>query len=95
MSSKYRIPASSVPNPWRSVITPQRDSQGLYYTIDQLADPFGPLPLSRGHVFAASYYKDSGNKAFENYQEFYNSKEYFQSTIPELKYANSNFLALK
>lgn len=95
MALKYRISASKVPEPWRSAITPQRDSQGLYYTVDQLADTYGPLPLSREHLFAASYYKDSGSTAFANYQEFYDSTEYLQSTIPQLKYHNNDFLALK
>lgn len=69
--------------------------QGLYYTIDQLCDPYGPLPLSRQHIFADSYYKDSGSKVLSSYQEFYGSDKYFQQTIPELKYTGLSFLALK
>lgn len=95
MALKYRISASKVPEPWRSAITPQRDSQGLYYTVDQLADTYGPLPLSRGLLFAESYYKDNGSIVFADYQEFYNSTHLLQSTIPQLKYDSSNFLALK
>lgn len=95
MALKYRVLASNVPNPWRTAITPQEDSQGLYYTIDQLCDSYGPLPLSRQHIFADDCYKDSGSKVLSSYQEFYDSNQYFQQTIPELKYASSSFLALR